>query len=127
MKEQPHTIGFFRQGKRFLSSVLFKKAIPGWCRIELIRNSYHKKGDNKPEYIGYLVPCKAKDDEQIKKPLSVLRKGTMCMPTSEEIEKAKNEFIPVPDGGRSELQAWAVSGFERGVWWLMDWLKNQRE
>lgn len=51
----------------------------------------------------------------------------MRMPTSEEIEKAKNEFIPVPDGGRSELQAWAVSGFERGVWWLMDWLKNQRK
>lgn len=51
----------------------------------------------------------------------------MRMPTSEEIEKAKNEFITVPDGGRSELQAWAVSGFERGVWWLMDWLKNQRK
>ena len=48
------------------------------------------------------------------------------MPTSEEIEKAKNEFIPVPDGGRSELQAWALSGFERGVWWLLDFLNQQR-
>lgn len=48
------------------------------------------------------------------------------MPTSEEIEKAKNEFIPAPDGGRSELQSWAVSGFERGVWWLLDFLNQQR-
>lgn len=49
------------------------------------------------------------------------------MPTPDEIEQAKNEFIPVPDGGRSYEQAWAVSGFERGVWWLKDWLMDQRK
>ena len=52
---------------------------------------------------------------------------TIKFPTQEQIEQAKNEFIPVPDGGRSYEQAWAVSGFERGVLWLMDFLKAQQK
>ena len=52
---------------------------------------------------------------------------TIKFPTQEQIEQAKNEFIPVPKGGRSYEQALAVSGFERGVWWLIDFLKAQQK
>lgn len=74
-----NTIGFWRQGSRFLSSVLFKGQISPWCRIEVVKNTFHKVGDKLPDYVGYLVPAKQSKRIDVKNPISVLRKQEALM------------------------------------------------
>ena len=67
------TVGFWVNGQRILSGVLFKKRIPNWSRLMLVKNRYKKAADGKPDYVAYFIDCKEQPNE-IKRPYQTLKK-----------------------------------------------------
>lgn len=68
-----NTVGFWKYGRRLVSSWLRKGNIPRGCRLMLVENKYKKAGDNKPDYIGYFLDVSDKAAKDIARPYKVLR------------------------------------------------------
>ena len=45
----------------------------------------------------------------------------------DEIQNAKDNLYPIPDGGRSYKEAWNASAFEKGAWIMYDILKEKKQ
>ena len=67
------TIGFWKNGERIVSNVIFKTRIPKWCRLMLVKNRYKKAADGKPDYVAYFIDCKEQPNE-IERPYQTLKK-----------------------------------------------------
>ena len=73
MDNEKISVGFWKHGKRLVSSWLRKSDIPKGCRLMLVKNKYYEKDGNKPYYIGYFIKTNDHEAEDIKHPYLVLK------------------------------------------------------
>lgn len=52
------SVGLWKHGDRLVTTGLFKKEIPKYCRLFFVPNKYKKKGENQPDYVGFFIPLK---------------------------------------------------------------------
>ena len=68
-------LAFWKNGARLTSAIVFKGAVPKWCRLYLFKNPRYKKGGSQPSYIGHFVPTAESDKAQDALSFSVFRKN----------------------------------------------------
>jgi hypothetical protein len=69
-----HTIGLWKNGRRFLTSPITKSRIPKkWARLLFIQNKGKRKDNKQPDYIGYFIDSDI-NYKEINYPYIALRK-----------------------------------------------------
>lgn len=69
-----YTVGLYKNGKRLVTTRLVRSKLPKFFRLMFLENQYKEQGDNRPDYIGYLVEGgNYLDAINIKKPYATLK------------------------------------------------------
>ena len=69
-----YTVGLYKNGNRLVTTKLVRSKLPKFFRLMFLENQLKEKGDNRPDYIGYLVEGGTYHDAiNIKRPYATLK------------------------------------------------------